>query len=230
MRRISKFYRGQIIVVLCILLPGCFKNLEEDVSPDRIYTMYFLIYDESVNSTLAAAVFSAYDQNGFPQVLRGSASVEFEGSELLYNRSLNEYNLLIEDNLITAGQFSYNDEQGHSFVNDVELRLLDYPSDLDSLNSSEDYSFSWIGDPVKSGEVIRLRFEDEEGTILLILEQNNEGASTISVPLQQLVIIGERTINLRMNILRILSTDEDPGVGGLIQTSVWSSIRSVVIY
>jgi len=221
---------GQIFALLLILLTGCIDDNDLNVSPDRIYTRYFLIYDESLNTTLATAVFTGDNENGFPQELGGSARVEFEGVGLKYNRSLNEYNFLFEDELILSGLFIYVDENGISYKNDGELRLLSFPSDLDSLNSTEDYEFRWIGDPVQSGEVIRLIFENESGDPMLILEQNTTGASSIFIPLQQLVLIGESTVYLRMNIIRFLTTDEDPGAGGSIQTSAWSSRLPVVIY
>jgi hypothetical protein len=221
---------GQIFVLILILLAGCIEGPDTDVSPDRIYTSYFVIYDETVNTTLTSAVFTSDNENGFPQVLKGSAKVEFDGTKLIYNRGLGEYNFVFEDESILSGLFTYVDENGIAYNNDVELRLLSFPSDLDSLNSTEDYEFRWIGDPVQSGEVLRLSFENESGDPVLVLEQNSVGASSIFIPLQQLVLIGESTVYLTMNILRITPTDEDPGVGGSIQTSVWSLRLPVVIY
>lgn len=215
------------LLSVVIFLTGCIEKPETNVSPDRIYTSYGFIYDETINQTLAKAVFSADTREGWHQELSGSAKVDFEDEELVFNDPSDEY-LFLFDDLLAGGDFTYYDQNGSTYVNHAELKFFRYPSGLDSINVNSDFEFQWGGGPLEEGESVTLVLADESSTIIGTITQDEIGKESIVIPKNEFSPLG--TVAIRMIWEKQIPTDQDPGVGGEVYNAVFLQPISVVFY
>lgn len=224
-----KFINALIVFSTVIFLSGCLDKPETDVAAERIYTAYNLTYNEESNQTFARAVFSADTPTGWRQELSGSARVEFMGVELKLNEGLDEY-LIIFDDFKLVGDFIYLDKNGDSYLNSSELKLIGYPSGLDTASVDEDFKLEWVGDALEDGEFVTLSFEEESIGILDVYQIDEVGAESITIPQSELQKFAFGSINLRLAWEKLVPTNQDPGVGGEVHSVTLLAPKPVVFF
>ena len=122
-----KIYPLLKLALLPVILAGCLGRPDFSVDPSRIYPTFILTYDEIDERTFVRSILLADNEFGFRQELQGSAHVDFDGNELRFNDTEDEY-LLFFNEVILDGEFEYVDQNGLSYINPVDISFISFSS------------------------------------------------------------------------------------------------------
>ncbi len=217
-RRILFYSVGYVLLIIY----GCLPQPETAVDPSFYFTSYQIYYHEPEQRTSVLAVFTAFDRNGFRQVIQGNASVSFRNNNLQFNPDLTEYSSTFED-YITEGTFIYKDQEGNEFSNSASNKLIGFPPGLDTVDVKNDLEFFWKGDPLGEDELVSLQLEDPVLGFSELFQEFEEGATKITIDKFDLARFGKGTIIMLLARERVTNTTEHPGVGGDVNSVYFTS-------
>ncbi|MFY0643463.1 MAG: hypothetical protein JXR19_03275 [Bacteroidia bacterium] len=167
--------------VAMMLLTSCAKEDSANVEQDSIYSIYTLVYKQKEAKTTASATFRFGGATGTLLELKDPASATFESDLLLYNGLTGEHKKEYAG-IVKSGSFMYTNTDGNVYKNTTRVMdTIAFPT-IDTIDASMAYDFSWVGNPLASGETISLTIDGTQ-------QQNFEIFSTI-VPAKTNLILG----------------------------------------
>lgn len=173
-----------VLLAGVILLTGCLREDSENVNQDRIWAHYELFYDANEDMTYARATFRFGGMTGTKLNLTDPSEVRFNGDVLPFREGLAYYE---EDyaGFIQTGTFEFEDLDGNQYVNDVEIRTIEFPETFGPIDQTAAFELSWDGSALTDFEIVsvwlnginegdsQLFLEEGEGSTDIILSQND---------------------------------------------------------
>ncbi|QCW98827.1 hypothetical protein FGM00_01335 [Aggregatimonas sangjinii] len=168
------------IVIVFATLVGCETESSSDVSQNRIYTAYGVLYDQAQELTIVNATFSLGNYNGTRLALADGASVSFNGSEIPFLDGLGYYELKLPG-FVQEGMFSYTDTNGVVYRNDINISPINFNAETPVIiDRTKSFEIKWEGAAVGLGEssVVATVVPQNLGETK-IFTQNAQGAETV---------------------------------------------------
>lgn len=173
-----------LLAFALISLSSCLREDSENVNQDRIWGHYELFYDANEDITYARATFRFGGITGTKLELTDPSEVRFNGDALPFREGLAYYE---EDyaGFIQTGTFEFEDLDGNQYVNDVEIRTIDFPQTFGPIDQTAAYELVWDGSALTDFEIVsvwlnginegdsQLFLEEGEGSTNIILNQND---------------------------------------------------------
>lgn len=177
------------LLTLVVTLFSCTKETADNVNQDKIWTEYYLEYNEATGITSARAVFKFSNMAGTLLELVDSASVSFNGDELAYNQLLGYYEKQYSS-LVTTGTFHYQDLDGNVFENALDMTDPTTIPSISSISKSTPYTFTWDGPAVKANERINIWLDSNIEGDARIFTTDSQGSTSVIFGLNDLEKLG----------------------------------------
>ncbi|QLE00288.1 hypothetical protein HX109_01415 [Galbibacter sp. BG1] len=163
------------LILLCAVALSFFTSCEtensEDVTQNRIFTSYEILYLQDEDKTVAKATFTFGNASGTRLELSEGASVTFNDKKIPFNSLLGNYELEMSG-LVESGTFTYTDIEGNTFTNEFAIKPIAFVENVPTtIERSKSYDIDWIGDPVGSGE----------SSVVVTVVPNNLGQTKIFI-------------------------------------------------
>jgi hypothetical protein len=208
------------LLFIVAVLSSCATESSDDINVSDVYQSYLFTYNKTSNNTYACAQFRDGGAFGNDIVLNSPSKVSVNGDVLthqnfpygLYYHYYKEYS-----NELMEASFIFTDKFSSTYANHANLNSLspiDIPSDFISISKSNDFVFTWVGEPLAVGESVDLEIVGSEQ--VSEFTQSEEGATSITILKNDLATfqLGAGSIVLQ----RYSSDDlqESTGKGGMI--------------
>lgn len=207
---------------------GCQAEDSSSVDQSRVYTSYWLFYDANANATSARAQFRFGHALGTALELKAPATATFSGQAMAFNPVL-QWHEVKQTGSADGGTFVYVDTAGTRFSNEARVtKTVDFPADFPTkLQRSKGFTLTWVGPALSKGEDLELVVVGEQSTNFIRVDQFDTGATSITVPADQLTRIGgaNATINLRRH--DFVDDLNAPDAGGRVQLTFEQKARVV---
>lgn len=154
-----------------------------------------LQYNALEDKTYARAQFRFGNALGTPLKLSSTAESSADGNTMTWNEVINIYEWNWTGKTSTTA-FSYTDNDGNTFANNIEVREITVPAALDSISKDSSYNLVWSGDPVATSEEIYVIVNETGETNGTLFSQTNVGATSISLNKNQLATIDPGTVSV----------------------------------
>jgi hypothetical protein len=168
-----------IFAVIAILFASCESELSSDVNQDRIFTKYILVYEAEQDVTYARAWFNFGKETGTPLELDDPSYVSFNDEDLDFQRTFAYY----EDELagfVSSGTFHWEDYDGKSYDNTIEIKEINFPDGLTEIDGSSSYELFWDGPALGNDEYVAVVINgDFEGDLSGIVEDSRGSTSIV---------------------------------------------------
>lgn len=217
-----------LLLVLPYMVVSCAKEDSNNVNQDSIHQQLEVLYVDSEDKTHVTAWFRFGGLTGTLLQLSDSASVKFNGDELLYNQLLGSHRKEYAG-LVSSGTFVYTDLDGNVFNNVApDVVEINFPEGLTQISMGSAFTFVWEGAAVGQGETVSLWID---GT-----QQNNaELFSTILQGSTQLILGANKLSNLGLGqatcwLVRTRRKELDNGTskGGFMETK-YRAVKTITI-
>ncbi|WP_417444114.1 hypothetical protein [Joostella sp.] len=163
------------LFIICTLLMSLFSSCEtensEDVTQDRIYTSYEILYIQDEDKTIAKALFTFGNGEGTRLQLSEGASITFNNTKIPFNSLLGNYELEMSG-LVDSGSFTYKDLEGNTFSNSFTINPISFTKSVPmTIDRSKSYDINWGGSPVGSND----------SSVVVTVVPNNLGQSKVFI-------------------------------------------------
>lgn len=201
-----------------------------DVNQDRIHQYLELFYDEAQDKTYAYAQFRFGNAVGTPLKLSNTAVVTVEGNTMSWNDNfnLNRYEWEWTGKRSSA-TFVYSDNDGNSFTNLVTLNDIAFPATLDTISKDTAYNLVWVGAPLGADENVWVSINEDNEVNAATFQQDNQGASSITLTKDGLSKIDPSTITLWMDRAYKPAIPQATSAGGIVVGRYRDTQRDVLL-
>ncbi len=203
------------LLVLALINTRCAKENSSDVNQNRIYTSYELIYNASEDKTYARASFRFGNMTGTLLELTNPSEVRYNGDLLSFKPAFVYYEKEYAG-LLNTGSFTWKDTDGNSFVNSVDIHLINYPAQLDTINRNAAFEMFWQGDSLQVNEVVYLSMNGVMESDAQIMSQSNVNSKSIIIPLNKLQLLGQGNGQLYLDRTFSPALQQKTSAGGAI--------------
>jgi hypothetical protein len=131
------------ISLFALIVTSC-KKKEEVKSPSNLYSEYEIVYDENTNKTTVTALFRDANAFGANVQLANSTDISFEGTTLDWVQFGSYYQKEFTGNK-GSGNFKWKDDGDKEHNNYVLLVAAIGFSSIDTIHTSSNYNFQWLG-------------------------------------------------------------------------------------
>ncbi|MEM6263436.1 MAG: hypothetical protein AAGI38_13065 [Bacteroidota bacterium] len=190
-----KFFAFSFAVFLLssALLTSCDVDAEPSdmVDQNRIFADHELFYNSNQDITYARITFRfGNGTEGTPLELAGGSYAVFDGDTLQQTRNPVTNTTFYEKQIsgpVLSGTFSWVDANGMQYDNTITYKTIDYPDSLvQVIDRTQSVEIKWKGDPLAANEQVNLVLDGINGFNETITVQNNVGATSVILPLNQL--------------------------------------------
>lgn len=198
---------------------GCTAEDSAVVEQSRIYTGYWLYFDENANTTSARAQFRLGHALGTTLQLNAPAGATFSGTPLTYNPVLQWHEAQLTG-LTDGGTFTYTDTRGVTLTNAAEItQHIDFPAGFPTaLDRSTGFTLSWVGPALERGGDIELVvYNEAQPTDFIREDQFDTGATSITVPANHLAQVGGTSVGISLRRHAFDDSINSPDAGGRLQ-------------
>ncbi|PLX09244.1 MAG: hypothetical protein C0596_01430 [Marinilabiliales bacterium] len=187
-----------VTAALVYLLSGCERESSADVTQDRIYVSYEIVYHETTDITYARASFFFGSITGTKLELADPSQVTFNGDPLGFKDALAYYEKQYTG-LVETGEFIFTDLDDNSFTNTATISEIGLPETLDTITKGSSYELFFTGDALVSGEGVYAYINGTGEGDGISVYQNTTGATSIVIPATQTdnLTVGTNTVYLR---------------------------------
>ncbi len=155
------FTLGMLSVL--VVMTSCRREESQNISQDRIYSEYEVIFDAGKNQTVANATFRADHSTGTKIELSFPARIKFRNENMSWKNVTGNYQLTVNGNGF-SNYFTYTDLDENNFENQsFDVSYIDLPNGLNSISKNGNFFLPWNGDPLRSGETVRVVIKSKEG-------------------------------------------------------------------
>ena len=203
---------------------GCRSESSDDVNQDRIFTSYWLFYDEQADVTYARAQFRLGSASGTTLILQSPAAVDFDGRPMGFNELLDWHEVEVAGR-VDQGTFRYADANGSTFSNVVRLAgAIGAPADLPAtLSGAASFELTWSGMPTGNDElVVAIVARDANRFDFVRFETRALGSTSIVFAADRLGTVGRGAAVLTIRRNRDSSVSEAPSAGGSVLSTYQS--------
>jgi hypothetical protein len=213
----KNLFKSILFFALALTLFGCESEESSNVNQTRIFTSYELVYLQQENITKAVATFTLTNISGTRLKLSDGATIKFNGQSLPFNELLGSYELNL-NNYVNTGNFEYKDLSNQTYNNTATIKEINFINNFPTtLARSENYTLSWLGDPVGSGD----------SNVNVIVSPNNlgqskgffqeqEGATSLILTASTLSTIDSQPARIILERKEVSNTTQGTEVGGKI--------------
>ncbi len=216
-----------LYVIACTLILGsCAKEESENVNQDTIYSIYELWYNSDLDKTTAQATFRFGGPTGTLLDLNSPAISKFNNDELLYNSLLGTHKKEYAG-FTSSGTFTYTDLDNNTFTNSTPIiDNIAFPT-VDTISNTGAYTFTWVGNPVATGETISLTIDGTQQGNFEVFSTIVNGNTQIVLDANKLqaVGVGDATCTLRRSFNKS-SIDEATSKGG--RMALWYTTTKTI--
>lgn len=180
------------IVTLTILtslffMTSCKREDSKNVAQDQIYMDYYLNYSSDDGQTSATAIFREGNSDGKKIELSYPARVKFNTEWLSWKKYSGTYEGSIGGKQLT-GSFSYSDLDENTYTNNgMDVPTIDLPVGLSSISRSGDFFLPWIGDAVRTGEVVEVEITQHD-------KKKEDVSWTVSTTNSTYIVLNEKKL------------------------------------
>jgi hypothetical protein len=214
-----------ILTALCF--SSCAREESADVNQKRIHTTYELYYNADEDVTYARAWFRFGNGTGTLLQLSDPSQVTFEGDKLVFNGLLAFYEKKYAG-LKTAGKFVFEDTEGTSYENSIDVRPISFGTLPDSIARTAAFSVPFAGGALATNEVIGLWANGENEGDAQAAITFETGTNSVIVPADKMALIGAGPGKLYMDRRFVPTIGEAPDAGGFISGVYRAKTASVV--
>lgn len=207
-----------VVTALSSLIQSCQKaENSADVNQDQIHQYLELFYDEAQDKTYAYAQFRFGNAIGTSLKLATNASVSVEGNTMNWddNFNLNRYKWEWTGKRNSA-TFTYNDNDGNTFVNVVTINDIGFPASLDTISKDTSYNLIWTGNPLDANEAIWVSINEDHEANAATFNQNTQGATSITLTKSGLSKIDPSNVTLWIDRNNKPTIDQATSAGGIL--------------
>ncbi len=205
---------------------GCTAEDSASVEQSRVYTGYWLFYDENANVTNARAQFRFGHALGTTLELKAPATVSFNGTPLPFNSVLQWHEAQFTGQP-DGGAYVYVDTAGARHSNTAVItNHVDFPANFPTaLDRKKGFTLTWVGPALQKGEDLELVvFNSTAPTDFIRLDQFDTGATSITVPADQLARVGGTSVGVSLRRHAFVDSLDAPDAGGRLQLT-WEPKR-----
>lgn len=212
-----KFFQFSALAALAVLiLTSCVRESSEDVNQDRIFTDYELFYNANQDKTYARATFRFSNATGTNLELANPSKVTFNGDMLTFNNVLAYYEKEYAG-FVQSGTFVWEDLDGNTFTNDIEIHEIAYPAGgIDTIPRNAAFDLAWEGDPLADKEFVTVTVNGENELDAQIFITNDVGSQSIILAKNQLEKVGQGPGTVWMDRSCLPGLTQETGAGGKI--------------
>lgn len=146
----KKFIHAFVVATLMLAF-GCGTENSADVNQDRIYTAYELYYNQNEDVTYAWARFRFGNALGTLLELTAPSTVSFDSQPMAWRPLLAYYELKLPGKVLN-GTFHFEDTEGNTFENTVEIHEIAYNDTTTTIDKSAAYAYFWDGAALAADE------------------------------------------------------------------------------
>lgn len=212
-----------------VLFTNCKRENSVDVNQDRIYTDYELFYNSNTDVTWVVARFRFGNATGTHLELSNDAFVLFNNDTLPYNffytGHFKEY-----AGRLTSGTFTYHDNDGNVFVNDVlAYDTIQFTPGFDTIIKGQSNEITWVGKALQPNERVGVFVGSWTWGEDALAIQGNDGAQSVILNANQTNNIATGPSTVYMD--RIIEVDpvEAPSAGGRLRSKFRAFNASVQV-
>lgn len=220
------------LILITTLLGACKKEVSKNIDQDKIWTSFELYYDQNEDRTYATAEFHFSSEIGTLLKLSDPSSVTLDGANMEWDPESSIYELEFSG-FKPSGEFVWVDLDGNMFTNTVDIRVIDFPSELDSLHYSDSVSyFIWEGMALDSFETAILEIDGTGNSDTRRFSVDSLNATTITIDAFTLSQVqsdtsGNRMVDIRLQRNFSPEISESPSKGGKL-SGVYQPINQQV--
>ena len=217
-----------LLAFLGMSLASCMREDSENVNQDRIWARYELFYDADEDITYARATFRFGHSAGTKLELTEPSEVRFNGDPIPFREGLAYYE---EDyaGFVSSGTFEFEDLNGNTYVNDAEIRSIEFPSTFGPIDQNASFEIEWEGDALGTDEIVSVWLNGiNEGNAQFFTE-NSDGATNILLGMNQLQQLPAGTTTAIIERSYTPDIQQGTDVGGVIHGRYRGSTRSVEV-
>lgn len=187
-----------IISAAVYFFSSCERESSADVSQDRIYVSYEMVYHESTDITYARASFFFGSITGTKLELSDPSQVTCNGDLLGFQNALAYYEKQYTG-FVNVGQYIFSDTDGLTFTNSVTITEIGLSSTVDTIVKGSSYELFFTGDPLSAGEGVYAEIDGTGESDNISVYQNTSNATSIIIPANQTdkLTVGTNTVYLR---------------------------------
>ncbi|MCO5267965.1 MAG: hypothetical protein M9897_03610 [Brumimicrobium sp.] len=178
-----------LFALTTILMFSCKKETADNVNQDKIWTEYYLEYNNATGITSARAVFKFSNATGTLLELTDSASIKFNGDALTYNAILGYYEKQYPS-YVQSGSFTYKDLDHNTFINNISMCDTSNIPVIDTITKANPYTFTWTGSALGNNERINVWINSNIEGDARLFTTANVGATNIIFPANQISQLG----------------------------------------
>ncbi len=222
-------FNALIIAGLAVTLftTSCRRESSEDVNQDKIYTKYRMEYDDNTDKTTIRAVFRLSDALGVKIRLDDPAEITVNDRNLDW-KSTYAYYQNEEDGWVASGTYRFVNNDREVLTNTLAYNsTISFPIDLTELYKSESYVLYWDGDPLLSGESVRVTLKSASSSFSTSFTASATGARSVTINKSRLTDIPLGAATLSMYRESSQDLDESTSAGGVMETKF--TARSIAI-
>lgn len=210
-----KIFKIHIISPICgLIIFSCTREDVKDVSPNTVYQQYEVFYNKNTNKTQVLAVFRFNNALGTNLKLSSPSDIKFNNDTLVYDALLAMYKR--EYNGSVTGVFTFTDADKKVYSNSLsEIYQVDYPT-MDTVNSTQNYTFNWVGSPISGEEVVSISVDGTTQFNFEYFEQREGGKTNIVFLQERLALLGKGSAVANMERLWGKNISESTKAGGRI--------------
>jgi len=214
MKSFSKLTLLALLAFSSTLFFSCTREPSDSVDQDKIYTEYELFYNANEDKTYARATFKFSNALGTKLELADGAEVSFGTDVLSWKPGLAYYEKEYVG-FVDSGQFTYVDLDGNTFQNDVLLREIGYPVNLDTVSRDSAFDLVWTSSALAADEDVTVTVNGVLEGDAQIFYTNSETATSIILDRDKLGQLGQGSSTFWMD-RRSYATHVGTSAGGFV--------------
>ncbi len=174
------------IILGLIPFLSCEKEESKDVSQDKIYCEYELLYSKDEDKTYASASFKFSNAGGTALQLSAPSEVKFNTDVLPFDGTFAYYRKEYAG-LVNSGTFTFKDKDGIVYTNAIAVAKVISNPTLDTIARNNAFTYTWVGDSVKTNELVSLVIGANANPLnLQLFTQNAVNATNLILPVTKL--------------------------------------------
>ncbi|MFT4679733.1 MAG: hypothetical protein ACI9RU_000739 [Litorivivens sp.] len=211
-------FHSTVLALVCITLlalTSCNREDSDTVNQDTIWTSYDLRYDANEDKSYAKAVFRFSNASGTRLELSDGANITFNDETVPFQTGFAFYELDMAG-LIDEGTFTYNDLEGNTFSNSINIPAISFQSTLDSIARNEAFELFWDGAALEADELVSLSVEGGLKNDTQVFIENDEGAESLILATDNLMELSEGNAHFSMERIFAPYIQQATSAGGAL--------------